>query len=41
MTDSTLVRVAVDLLLRHAEALEGVTEADLLASLDRAVRRGA
>lgn len=38
ITDSTLVRVAVDLLLLHADALVGMTEGELLASLTAAVR---
>lgn len=33
LTENTLIRVAIDLLLEHAEALHGSTEAELLASL--------
>ncbi len=33
LTDNTLIRVAVDLLLTRADELHGDTEAELLASL--------
>jgi hypothetical protein len=36
LTDNTLIRVAVDLLLEHADQLGGNTEDELLSSLKRA-----
>lgn len=40
ITDSTLVRAAVDLLLLYADAVEGMTEDELTLSLLTAIRRG-
>jgi hypothetical protein len=39
ITDNTLVRVAVDLLLQHADDLAGHDEASLLESLRRLGRK--
>ncbi|MFO0629334.1 MAG: hypothetical protein U0325_27405 [Polyangiales bacterium] len=40
LTENTLVRVAVDLLIEHQAQLSGTSEAELLASLRQLVRRG-
>jgi len=39
ITDNTLVRVAVDLLLQHADDLTGYDEVTLLESLRRLCRK--
>ncbi|MEU8437481.1 hypothetical protein AB0F18_32195 [Streptomyces sp. NPDC029216] len=40
ITDNTLIRVAVDLLLRHADKLSGDTEEQLLKSVTTATTMG-
>lgn len=40
LTENTLVRVAVDLLIEHHAQLSGTSEAELLASLRQLARRG-
>ncbi|MGX6607477.1 hypothetical protein ACWKSP_35930 [Micromonosporaceae bacterium Da 78-11] len=39
LTDNTLIRIAVDLLLDRADQLKGDTEDDLLASLKKSSSR--
>lgn len=41
ITENTLVRVAARVLLDHADALSGITEDELTASLYAAIRAGA